>query len=103
MSRTIGSNYAAVKNLIHNEMGISKDDLKDLIRQIFSEEILRLLKSDKDAIDHTIKLHINKLVENALSDGYRNNFKDKVANQLTAEISKFVYTLLEVSVRLKED
>lgn len=97
------SNYSDVKNYLHNDLGISKEYVKETILKTIQEEISKLFKDSsrleyliRDMIkkeikhdDHKILYRtlrdVNGLIEDTLTDTVINEIKNKVKLSIVQE------------------
>lgn len=60
--------YQEVKNIIHNEMGITKEEILDIFRQIAKNEIQEILSEKKTFIHDAIREVIKQEMMDAVAD-----------------------------------
>lgn len=98
--------YHEIKNIIHNDIGVTKEDIREVFRQIAKDEIEKILSEKRAFIHQTIKEVIREEMINAIQDHrypqisgstifYRGNngsgidsFKDYVSGVMKEEIIK---------------
>lgn len=97
--------YKELKNFIHNEEGISREDIQELIRYSVQVEVEKVISNKQDYIDQCVKEYIERLIREGLTDGGRLllGFKERVSSTLSAEVGKLVAKQLDISVNLKND
>lgn len=61
-------NYNEVKNLIHNEIGLSKDEITKVFEKIAKDEIEKVVREDKNFIKECIREIIKEEMFNAVND-----------------------------------
>jgi hypothetical protein len=105
---TKSNEYKAVKNMIHNELKISKESMQEIISEIVRVEIEKCLEAKKEAYltyaEDIINSYVKKLVNEAIDDknnSYFHDFKNRVASKLSDETAKFIRQQLEISVNVK--
>ena len=82
--------YLVIKNVIHNELKIKKEDIQDLIKAAIQEEtkifLNRYIQSNpiNTIIDKTVSIEINKLINNT---GWNSN-ADKLMKYIGEQITK---------------
>ena len=91
------SNYQEVKNLIHNELGISKDDIQDIIKQTVREEVGKLIKSDY------MDVLISNLIKSEFRNGLGNSFKDNVRGIIAKEIGSLISSKMNINVEFNDN
>lgn len=98
------NNYKEVKNYIHNEAKITKDEIREIIKESIKEEVRKTIDNKEDYINKCITDYIHLLVQNGLSDrgSLYYNFRERVSQELSYETSKFIREQLDISVKLKE-
>lgn len=99
-------NYKEVKNYIHNDLGITKEDINNIIVKTVKDEVSKLLK-DESFVSSMMKNHIIGLLKDKeyKNPRYRtitdiNSFLyDNVLN----ELCKTVHDNIKIKVGLKTD
>lgn len=93
--------YKEVKNFIHNELGITKDDIQEMIRIAVSNEVKKAAESGK--FQSFISSKIDSLIEEGFGDGGRllYGFKERVSQTVSNEVGKRIANNLNISVELK--
>ncbi|EWH20233.1 hypothetical protein [Bacillus haynesii] len=93
--------YKEVKNFIHNELGITKDDIQEMIRVAVSNEVKKAAESGK--FQSFISSKIDSLIEEGFGDGGRllYGFKERVSQTVSNEVGKRIANNLNISVELK--
>ncbi|MED4508500.1 hypothetical protein CHCC5025_3648 [Bacillus licheniformis] len=93
--------YKEVKNFIHNELGITKDDIQEMIRIAVSNEVKKAAESGK--FQSFISSKIDSLIEEGFGDGGRllYGFKERVSQTVSNELGKRIANNLNISVELK--
>lgn len=109
-------NYKEVKNVIHNEMGISKEEILDVFREIAKDEIQKIVKDNSTFIYKSVREIIQQEMIAAISehkypkvsgnvwnfgrgDGIV-NFKDYVSGVMKEEILKRMDKQFEVNINI---
>jgi len=93
--------YKEVKNFIHNELGITKDDIQEMIRIAVSNEVKKAAESGE--FQSFISSKIDSLIEEGFGDGGRllYGFKERVSQTVSNEVGKRIANNLNISVELK--
>jgi hypothetical protein len=103
------SHYKEVKNVMHNEMGITKEEIRSIIRESIEFEVKRIVEGKQQyiekCIDEYTKEYIEAVIRNGLSDGGRLlfGFKERVSSALSSEIGKFISTKMDFEIKLKDE
>jgi hypothetical protein len=111
---TVG--YQEVKNLIHNEMGITKDHMNVVIEKIVREQVGEVVGNSRQFIRQSIKEVIREEMENALLNEHypemrrntyfhdknaRNPFNKFVSQIMKEEIIEMLRTQFDVGLEIK--
>ena len=95
--------YQEVKNVIHNDIGVTKEEILEVFRQIAKDEVKKIVEESKPFVYTTIKEVIRNEMINAVEDhrypeiaestrifGYmgkgNNSFKDYISGVMKEEI-----------------
>jgi hypothetical protein len=91
--------YQEIKNVIHNEIGVTKEEMLEVFRQIAKDEIQKIVSEKRDFIYKSIKEVINEQMTNAIANhkypkvsgnvlyyGGKNTFQDYVSGVMKEEI-----------------
>ncbi|GIN80485.1 hypothetical protein JF533_18820 [Bacillus subtilis] len=97
------SGYKEIKNLIHNDLGITRQDIQEMISVAVSNEGQKLFESGK--LDIIVGAKIDSLIEEGFRDGGRllYGFKDRVSQTVSDEVGKRIAKVLNINVELKEE
>lgn len=110
--------YKEVKNTIHNEMGINKEEILEVFRQVAKDEIKKIVSEKNDFIKLSIREIIQNEMVKAIQDhkypkvtshlwnyGYNGQgsepFKSYVAGVLKEEIMKILENQFDVDLDIK--
>lgn len=93
--------YKEVKSYIHNELGISRQDVQEMISTAVSNEVQKMSKSGK--LDSIAEAKIDKLIEEGFRERGRllYGFKERVSQTVSDEVGKRIANNLNISVELK--
>lgn len=96
------SAYKEVKNYIHNELGISIQDVQDMISIAVSNEVQKMSKSGK--LDRIAGEKIESLIAEGFENGGQllHGFKERVSQTVSDEVGKRIAKVLNINVELKE-
>ena len=89
------------KTFIHNELGITKDAIQEMIRIAVSNEVKKATESGE--FQSFISSKIDSLIEEGFGDGGRllYGFKERVSQTVSNEVGKRIANNLNISVELK--
>ncbi|WP_342497420.1 hypothetical protein NYE62_09480 [Bacillus sp. FSL K6-2861] len=95
--------YKEVKNYIHNELGISRQDVQEMISIAVSNEVQKMSESGK--LDSIAGAKIDKLIEEGFENGGRllHGFKERVSQTFSDEVGKRIANVLNINVESKEE
>ncbi|MCY0089260.1 MULTISPECIES: hypothetical protein [Bacillus amyloliquefaciens group] len=95
--------YKEVKNYIHNELGISRQDVQEMISIAVSNEVQKMSESGK--LDRIAGEKIESLIEEGFGNGSRllHGFKERVSQTVSDEVGKRIANVLNINVELKEE
>lgn len=94
--------YLAVKNLVHNELDITREDIKSMIRIAVQEEIHAFMKTPE--AHHLYQQTVKTQMEQSIGTGkhgldYRMNLRSIISNQ----ISEMIAEKFQIDINLKEE
>ncbi|PLS07637.1 hypothetical protein [Bacillus halotolerans] len=94
------SGYKEIKNLIHNDLGITKQDIQEMISVVVSNEVQKMSESGK--LDSIAGAKIDYLIEEGFKDRGRllYGFKERVSQTVSDEVGKRIANNLNISVEL---
>ncbi|WP_038458645.1 MULTISPECIES: hypothetical protein [Bacillus] len=97
------SAYKELKNLIHNELGISRQDVQEMISIAVSNEVQKMSESGK--LDRVAGEKIESLIAEGFGNGSRllHGFKERVSQTVSNEVGKRIANVLNINVELKEE
>lgn len=103
--------YKEVKNVIHNDIGVTKDEILEVFREVAKDEIQELVSQNKGfiygCVNEVIQREMVKAVEsknypnvlgNMRSYLNENTFQNYIAEVMKNEILKTINTQFEVNV-----
>ncbi|MCY8958225.1 hypothetical protein [Bacillus atrophaeus] len=95
------SAYKELKNLIHNELGISRQDVQEMISTAVSNEVKKM--SETGDFYRIASTKIDSLIEEGFGDGGRllYDFKERVSHTVSDEVGKRIANNLNINVELK--
>lgn len=62
------NNYNEVKNVIHNDIGVSKEEILEVFRKIAKDEVEKIVKEDSSFIKECIRSIIKEELFNAVNN-----------------------------------
>lgn len=91
-------NFKEIKNIIHNELKLSKKEIKEQVDSIIQTMVEKVVT--QEFIEKCVREHIAELVEQGLNDGGRLTFgfKERVSHALSDEIGKLIANNLDISI-----
>ncbi|MCY9376562.1 hypothetical protein MOF34_15910 [Bacillus sp. T17B1] len=94
--------YKEMKNFIHNDLGISRQDIQEMISVAVSNEVQKMYESGK--LDSIAGAKIESLIEEGFRDGGRmpHGFKERVSQTVSEEVGKRIAKILNINVELKK-
>ncbi|MFF2531414.1 hypothetical protein ACFVS2_21140 [Brevibacillus sp. NPDC058079] len=94
------SSYKEVKNFIHNEAQITKEEIRAIIRETVREEVNRIVGEKQDYIDVCVKSYVERLIREGLTDGgtLLFGFRERVSSTLSDQVGKFIANQLQIDV-----
>lgn len=92
--------YKEIKNLIHNEFKISKDEMLGMIRDVIREEVRQVFAHKESQVDNIIENYVQHLVRQGLSDGghHGEGFKERVSSLLSDAVGVFIANKLDITL-----
>lgn len=106
--------YQEVRNVIHNEMGITKEEILEIFRQIAKDELQKIVSEKSSFIYQTIREVIRDEMIHAVKDHRypkikgdflfytnKNSFEDYVAGVMKEEIIDYLKEQFELKVNIK--
>lgn len=78
------------KNYMHNELGITKDDIRAWIKEAAEEQAKKLVQQEFGKFD--MELKIATLISKEFNDYYNSRFREELARQI---INKLVLNVKE--------
>lgn len=99
------NNYKEVKNLVHNDLGITKDDIKKIIEQTVEKEIKKFF-NDESRLNSFMLTYIKDLLKGDYENpNYRKVFmiNNLIYDNVCSEISKIVKENLKIHVGVNKE
>ncbi|MBW8279985.1 MULTISPECIES: hypothetical protein [Bacillus] len=95
--------YKQMKNFIHNDLGITRQDIQEMISIAVSNEVQKMSESGK--LDRIAGEKIESLIEEGFGNGGRllYGFKERVSQTVSDEVGKRIANVLNINVELKEE
>ena len=97
--------YKEVKNLIHNDMQITKDDIKNIIIDTVKDEVAKIMQ-DEQFIESIIRSQLKSILNTEYTNPkYKKLFSlnELIYDNVCSEISKMVSDNIKISVGLNKD
>lgn len=90
------SEYKEIINLIHNDLGITRQDIQEMISVAVSNEVQKLFESGK--LDIIVGAKIDSLIEEGFRDGGR-----LLSETVLDEVGKHIASVLHIKVEVRGD
>jgi len=111
--------YKEIKNAIHNDIGVTKEEVLDVFRQVAKDEIQQIVSDSKPFIYNTIREVIKHEMIDAINehrypeingrtwiygrnDNGKNKFKDYIAGVMKEEIVNRLKDQFEVNLNINK-
>lgn len=103
-------NYKEFKNILHNELGVTREEIRDLIKETIKNEIDWLINDRRDAINEhinaSVSRHMKKLIEDGITTQHglwkNDGIRDSVKRALKDEIVNTLFSDIEISFDIKK-
>jgi CBS-domain-containing membrane protein len=102
--KTFRAEYNAVKNHMHNTLGITKEDIQQIIKETVQTEIQKIYNRNY------LEMTIERIVKAEIYGAYRgysywqkDAFKNKVTNLLTSQVAETIANQLKIDVQVSKD
>jgi hypothetical protein len=111
MTMTPREQHRAIRNLVHNDCGISKAEIKELVTihidRIIREQIEAMFKNQGTNFKEIVDRYIRNAVESAYygvsKEWYRRpNLQNTIREQVADEIAKVMLNQFEFVIKVKE-
>lgn len=99
------NNYKEIKNVIHNDMKITKDDIKNIIIDTVRDEIIKIM-NDEQFIESVVRSQLKSILNIEYTNPkYKRLFSlnELIYDNVCSEISKTVSENIKISVGLNKD
>lgn len=82
------SNYQEIKNFIHNDLGITKEYIQEILKEMVVEEVRKLNSSGfiERAIEKDASNRVRATFVNGLGDSFESNVRGIVATEVGRQI-----------------
>ncbi|MFP3751197.1 hypothetical protein [Bacillus altitudinis] len=102
MSNKWKKGYKEVKNTIHNEIGLTKEEILDVIKGIVKEEVSNTIEKNTDFIRSCLRGVIRERIWDSLDyNAYKRGFDFDINNTFREYVAKVIKD--EVFKELKEN
>lgn len=85
------------KNFLHNELGITKEDIREWIKEAVHEEAERMVENTYD------EFSTRKIIRSMLFDKETFFGRDTLQKEVRAEVASQLLKRLKIDIKLKED
>lgn len=93
------SHYKELKNFIHNEAKITKEEIREMIQVSVKNEVQKVVTPQR--IDTKMNEVIQEWVKKGLDEGWYSTYKNRIGNTLEREIGKQVADRLIVDIKVE--
>lgn len=103
LKRNFHISYKEFKNLIHNELKITREEIHDMIKTLVKNEVYKILDSKRDYIKEIVESYIKEHIRQELYfKSPIDSFEGGIKNALSNEIGKYIANKLNIQISLKE-
>ncbi|WP_220039411.1 hypothetical protein [Paenibacillus illinoisensis] len=99
--KALRSNYQEVKNYLHNDLGVTKGYVQDLLKEMVAEEVKKLISSGY--IEHAVEIDVSSRVGKTFGRGLGSNFESNVRGIIAKEVGKQLVENMNISVTKADD
>lgn len=110
--------YKEIKNLLHNELGIEKEELQDLLKHVALTEIKEIVGNDKELLYGLVKEAIDSMVKTEMikvinKEGYpkithhmnsylsSNDYNDYFASYMKTQIEEMLHESFKINFNIE--
>jgi hypothetical protein len=98
--------YKEFKNLIHNELQISREDIKEMIQTAVDNEVHRVMNDSSELIDRVISNTVYREIIGALQGTRKGHnlgesLEAKVRRELVDSIKSLLLNKVEINLNIK--
>lgn len=92
--------YKIMRNYIHNELKMSKDEIKELIVEVAKKEVARLITPE--LVSSMVDKSVDTTLKQSLSERghYGDSFREKVTQLVAKEAAQFVKSQLKFEINV---
>ena len=83
--------YNMFKNFLHNELGISREDIREWIKEAVADEARKIIKKTFDDFD--VQSEARREMRNMISSRYSEVYKDIIEGAVKVMLSEFTITV----------
>lgn len=95
------SNYQEVKNYLHNDLGVTKSYVQDLLKEMVAEEVKKLISSGY--IEHAVEIDVSSRVGKTFGRGLGSNFESNVRGIIAKEVGRQLVENMNINVTKADD
>ena len=102
LKRNFHISYKELKNIIHNELKITREEIHEMIKTLVKNEVYEILDSKRDYIKEIVESYIKEHIRQELYfKSPIDSFEWRVKNALSNEIGKYIAEKLDIEISLK--
>lgn len=90
------NNYLEVKNYLHNELGVTKRFVEEIIKELVQEEVRKIISSE--FIENAVEKDINHRVGRTFGHGFGANFEANVRGIIAKEVGRMLTEDMKITV-----
>jgi hypothetical protein len=96
-------NYKEIKNYIHNDLKITKEDILEVVRQETQKQIEAFMKDETNFTTFIRKAYEDSIKIAICGDSWSfgSSFKDKITSIIKDKIGQMVVDKLDIKVKIK--
>ena len=92
--------FKSVKNIIHNEHNITKEDITKMIDIAIAKETKKYIENNQSKLDYYCREYIKSLVESTIGKNTFMGYQQGIKNELMKQIGELILSF-EISVKQK--
>ena len=101
--RNIHPGYKELKNYIHNELGLTRDVIQDMIHQMVKNEADTIINNRRQEIKHQIDKSVYQIIKETLQSRHgllTNDFKGSIMREISSAITKRLMNEINLKLEL---
>nr|WP_145401667.1 hypothetical protein [Paenibacillus xylanexedens] len=90
------SNYQEVKNYLHNDLGVTKEFVQEILKEMVAEEVKKLINSGY--IERAVEIDVSSRVGKTFGGGLGSNFESNVRGIIAKEVGRQLVQNMNIAV-----